>query len=814
MTQRPQPLRFVGPPVPRARPIPPSKWDEHKEELRSLYEERTLEDLMEFMKRTHSFEPSHRQYIYKFEKWGFKKYNTGGRETLQRPPIPPRLQHQLSVSAPERSLPNYPLVSSSTPKRPKSMGSLQSRGSQSSMDRPTVPPKKRQKLAEYIASRDPFADPEPDLPAAPAHDQDQYRATPSACGAPQMPYTGTAGTSQSTSPTYLGSSPRSALSSGLGAKTSTVSNTPGLIEDDSDWITINEQSDNDPLLSKSLDNLENLDFGKTPSLPLSVRLWSPNRRRFDSSRPIHTFSQEELTDMKLAAHFLQSLGFDSDAFELFTILLKRLKEPNTEPSWMRSSALISCVRSSFLSSQVEIARNELFKTLDEPRDTFTDVEHFIYRMLLAETYTRSDDKDSENFISEIAIGCELASDKMFDHLPAEHRSFDLLTYHYLNKCLEYLNTFVQDDWDQGSIFTDKEHLQIRILERIPGPFELRQSSMKNPLLRSCLTWCAKELSSITKLPDSWKAVQSDDDNYVYWTDHIGLYCGLWERWQAQRRDCFGSALAPWMLDTERLMGITPAELLSITCGLIMSAAPPRTLQSDLNLIIRARSGAATVSRLSDKDLGCQFLDTYSLLGTLFGSAPQRQYHDWVSFFAMLVNSTRERETFGDKARGFVRDFIEGDLNIILPGVPRDEEPGPSRQDSDRISPRLSENARRSMENLAATLLPTLASSIHSSELSAMRSLRDQIQQATRRSIDRAPSWGVGRLASQSHATIPTVSELSQAMASTLSLSSAQQAANAALDAIASASSDIFGMFSDVEVDGDPFSERYGEVVEG
>ncbi|KAF2791189.1 hypothetical protein K505DRAFT_310038 [Melanomma pulvis-pyrius CBS 109.77] len=777
MAQPPHQIRFVEAPTLRAKPIPHSKWDEHKEELCSLYQTQTLDELMVHMKDRYGFQPSRRQYIFQLGKWKAKKYNTlSGRDVpqLQIPHGPRRPRQPLSVSASGRSTPTYAARAAPpvAPKRPKSMASLQSRDSvRSSMDgRPAVPPKKRQKLALYMASRESLAS----LGL-------QFAST----GQP---------TSSDTSPLAAGS-PQSLHSNNIDEGTNTLSNTPGLVEDDSDWMTDQDYSDSDLLLPDGSNDFD-MRNGKMPSSQSTAGRSSLRRRRFDSSRPIHTFSQEELVDMKMAAHFLRSLGFDSDAFELFTILLKHLKEPSLQPSWMKASALISCVRSAYWLPQMDIARNELLKTLDEPRDASTDAEHFLYRMLLAETYTRSDEKDHEDFLSEMTIGCELVSDKMLDRLPDEHRCYDILTYHYLNKCLEYLNAFVKDPSDEGTVFTDKEHLQIRLMERIPGPFELRRGTMGNPCLRSCLQWCGKQLRTVLTSPDSWKDLQSNDMNYIYWTDHIGLYCALWERWQSQRRDCLGSSMDLWMFQTESRMGITSAELLSVTCGLIMSAAPPR-LQTGATLTVRARTGLQSVYRLTDKDLGCQFLDTFSLLGTLLGSAPQRQYHDPVSFFATLINSTREREAFSDRARAFSRGFIERDLNIILPNVQRDIE-SPTRRDTQALSLLLSGSAI-SMENFATAISPFFASSIHSSDLSAMQSLRDRIQQATRRSIDRAmvaPST-VGRAASRSYVSIPTVSEIS-AMTSTLSLSSTQAAANATLDAIAATSRDVRELFAGLD----------------
>lgn len=690
------------------------------------------------------------------------------------------------------------------------------------MERPAIPPKKRQKLQasldEYMANRarDPFADPPPAIdtnPGAP-----RSRAAPVELGSPiqqlatlgmQFASTGQPNPSHSSPFASLGSSPHSLLSSNTVGSGNTL--TPGLIEDDSDWATINDHSDTDLLLEDGFNDLEMIDADK--------ELNHAHPRHFDSSRPIHTFSRQELVDMKMAAHFLRSLGFDSDAFELFTILLKQLKESNSQPSWRTKAALIHCARSSCQSQQVDIARTELFKYLEEPRESSTDAEHFLYRMLLAETYSRSNEEENEKFLRDIAIGCELANDRMLDRLPEDHRSYDILTYHYLNKCLEYLNSLKEDSleentWDKGTIFTDKEHLQIRTVERIPGPFELRYGKMQNPCLRSCLDWCLRVLRSNILLPDGWPTLQSDGRHYLYWVDHIGLYCAFWERWQSQRRDCLGAALPRWMLETEARMGIHPAELLSIVCGMIMSAAPPR-LRSDADLIVRARTGVRTVCQMSDKDLGCQFLETYSLLRALIGSRPQRQYHDFATFLATLVNHGREREAFKGKACIFARRFIEDDLNIILPEVQEDTE-SEEHQNGTRLGLLLSENARLSMESLSAWF-PTLGgTSEHSSELSAMRRLRDQIEQAAqaarRKSIDRTsapPSNVFDRLASRSQASLPSMCELSR-MTSSLSLSPSMENANSYWDNLAAATRDLFQLFSELD---DPFRDRCGDNTE-
>jgi hypothetical protein len=54
----PQQFRWKGPVVPRAKPLPQEKWDEHKDLLCDLYPKMTLEDLMTMMRVKHNFAPS------------------------------------------------------------------------------------------------------------------------------------------------------------------------------------------------------------------------------------------------------------------------------------------------------------------------------------------------------------------------------------------------------------------------------------------------------------------------------------------------------------------------------------------------------------------------------------------------------------------------------------------------------------------------------------------------------------------------------------------------------------------------------------
>ena len=55
---------WKGPATARAKRMAPEKWEEHKEELCSLYQEITLEALVVIMKEKHDFAPSYVAFVY------------------------------------------------------------------------------------------------------------------------------------------------------------------------------------------------------------------------------------------------------------------------------------------------------------------------------------------------------------------------------------------------------------------------------------------------------------------------------------------------------------------------------------------------------------------------------------------------------------------------------------------------------------------------------------------------------------------------------------------------------------------------------
>jgi hypothetical protein len=113
-------------------------------------------------------------------------------------------------------------------------------------------------------------------------------------------------------------------------------------------------------------------------------------------------------------------------------------------------------------------------------------------------------------------------------------------------------------------------------------------------------------------------------------------------------------------------------------------------------------------------------------------------------------------------RAYAKDFIEKKLWIRLPSVVTDA--------------LKASTPRQSLEIVAAAFLPTLASSLHSSELASLRMIGDRIQRNVRdimQGVAMTMSSKVSIASPRSNRSFPTISmsELSQALSSSLSLSS-------------------------------------------
>lgn len=714
---------------------------------------------------------SRRQYIFQFEKWGINKYNTNsvGQSSLRAASGTHRatkttpwtencgistqnLSHAKVENDYENGEPSRLFKTPASPtKRPQSLtGSLR--------EKPPVPPKKRRKLAEYLASKNPYAD------LALVFYTSEKSFSGSLIPSP---------------PVQTGRTPGLTFPSNIDVNMDMDLDEHRILRDDESWTTSSSASQDAISLpcSGSLNSLSFYDAGSwTPQEALPNQ--DPLREGYiDSSRPIDTFSQDEIDDMKRAADFLQILRC-KDAFNLRILLFKRMKNTLNQPTLMISSALLSCARCAKTPSQIEIAQSLLLQKLDEPPELTTDAEKFLFRMVLAQTYVRIKEKTTARTHIEIAMGSDPVDKRRLTCLPLNNRSFDLMTYFYLTDGLSYQTKLREASLNNSSHqprFLSKREASTRLLAQVPGPFELQDGLMRNPCLRLCLQWCIGELECAPPLPDSWSHMTENRE--ISLMAKLGrIYFCLWERSQNHLKNQGKSGSMLWADQAENFMGIPSAQLLYIVCTLIMLTPPATSGRSNQDLVRRAHLGAKALANEPDEELGCKFI-TFLFTSWRLGRLSGRD-----------KAFSEQHKAFLNAQKVYAKNFIEKKLRIKLPDV---------------ISEALKASTpRQSLEIVAAAFIPTLASSLNSSELASLRMLRDRIRQNVKGAMTDVtmtlPSSMI-RCASRSNTTLLSMTELS-AMASSLSLSSLHQVGSSTLN-------NIRGRVAEVEAE-------LGETMQG
>lgn len=550
-------------------------------------------------------------------------------------------------------------------------------------------------------------------------------------------------------------------------------------------------------------------------------------RRIDSSRPIESFSQHELQDMKIAADCLLSLTFDEESFPLNVLLFKRIKQYSGCPTDVVYSALIACARSCEKPSQVEIAQNLLHQALDESKGPINEAENFVFRMLLADTYTRG--RKYEDAITHVkhAWRSVFPHENFLQCLPKEHRALDLILYHYLSRSVRYRELLADEDAPSNDVQLEanpallESQIQDQFLQKKPGPFELEGGRLNNPCIRSCIRWCTKVIEGTASEPRPWKTLIKKCEQH-HWAQGTGLQLlvtlrmtekqfylvlvfalelYLWRQWQTLRSDPAEQDDLLWAYQAENLMGISASELLGTVASLIIRESNYAKSKLNRGLLARARIGASRLSKLSDKKIGVNFLSAFSKTAHLGPHMSERTEYtsnlialSWKGMFDLW---NADQEAVKKVARLYATEFVEETLFMSLPEV-------------HHSAPLPSNESKTSPQIMCAALLPTLASSLKSSQLSSLRILRDRIQQNVQRAMQDAtmtlPS-DMFRDPRRSSTSLLSMDELSQAMASTLSLLPLHRASNSALDVLASMSDNVMYRLSDIRRNGSIHMQR-------
>lgn len=254
-------------------------------------------------------------------------------------------------------------------------------------------------------------------------------------------------------------------------------------------------------------------------------------REISSNRPIDTYSDAEIKDMKLAADYLKVLTLEADAFGLYVLILKHYQSISKQLHHVVSAAALNCADSAGTAAHREIAKSLLSPKLDEDEEGTTNVERFLFRMLFAQIYSRECHfiaaADQMNYARRYGSSAHLIS-----QLPAESRGLDLITYHNLMRCFSFdcdLTSIHLSGFHPDKVLsTEKSKLVELMLDRTPGPFEIQFGFMKNPCIRSCVEWCNRETLRMTLIPGVWKTLGSKS-KCVLWSETIAHFSCLWER---------------------------------------------------------------------------------------------------------------------------------------------------------------------------------------------------------------------------------------------------------------------------------------------
>lgn len=470
----------------------------------------------------------------------------------------------------------------------------------------------------------------------------------------------------------------------------------------------------------------------------------------DLDRPIDNFSEEEITNIKEAADYLTSFRYEAEAFPLYVLLLKRHRARLGDQTHGPCYPVFTSSQAAMLRGHSEILQNLLQLELDKAQQTASTLELFLAHMLLAETYchgynrTRPDDvKRHLEMAKPFFSGVDLIR-----LLPEYNRSLDFLAWHNIIRCLtgspdllleEYLEYWEMKEVDTISKVQDVENAFLR---RIPGPFEMRDDVMGNRCLPFCVQWCNSELSHISKLPVAWKTTNDSLSGFTY-ANTTALFTFLWDRWHEIQSAYPNPHLDLWVRETEARMGIPSAELLMTVCMMISDITRPKKLSKRyLNLLDISRLGVQALLQLTDKELARLFL---------------RNNH--ARYNIGSIQWRRERAVLQSVARSHIFGLMKRALRVAVP----------ERSASTPEATATSGQPLQTLKVLAVTILPTMASSLKSSEYSSLRKLRDRIKRTSNTAVPAAAALPL-RNSSKSIFSLQTMSELSVAMEKSLSLS--------------------------------------------
>ena len=427
--------------------------------------------------------------------------------------------------------------------------------------------------------------------------------------------------------------------------------------------------------------------GSELSLPqrwTSVDELSRFARGIDANRPIDTFSEIEIGNMKLAASFLEALLFEDESSYLYTLLIKRYRAEDKQQA--AYAAIISCTSNAKSKPQRQIAKSLLRGELQNKSSLLT---HFLFIMALAQIHVRR--SRYSKAVSFLKTGRRLCQENdLLQHLPHNSRAFDFATFLEVARCKRLPSgTFGLKDaenafcveFNSGDIASD---IVKPYLERVPGPFEIANGKMGNDCIRACLRWCKNVLRSTTSLRGIWKNMNRSSP-CISEAETIATFTFFWDRSQNHNPALMDSDLTIWITETEPRMGISNALLLIIICQMSKKTENYKRATSSSALIRNIQRRFQLLLDLSDTELATMLLKQH-MRRNMFGP--------WSS----------EENALQKVARAHVLDMLRKSIMVVLPDLDRTRD--------------LTDGGTTT--RIFASILPTLAPAFDSLSLRRMR----------------------------------------------------------------------------------------------
>jgi hypothetical protein len=397
----------------------------------------------------------------------------------------------------------------------------------------------------------------------------------------------------------------------------------------SSQITIPSRPIEDEESGSAPSNLESVAVDPTSSddpEEEQLTMWFTSwHRDISGRRPLDSFSPDELKRIRLAANYLECLGHFEDAFSLYNIILRRHRLAALRP--LPKTLLVDvitfsrCALQNFNCGIVErLLKDELGSLCQE-----SDASHAIRYLVLLRLAVIFEYRSKEGLQDGDDPATMLQNESsdavsLINHLPADDRFLDLPLFHTFYRA-HGPKTEEMDFWEWGASPLEEskaersDDLGNVFLSRKPGPFEIKDGTMENPCIRSCLTWCSQQVDNMTMILDYWNVGLAHmqqwekDDFLVAHAESEALFVSLWTRWNldvVSRTETW-----MWMNATQSRMGITPSELLRVTAELIRRAAPLERTSTPARLIQQFEDGVKKLIRFSNSTLARLFLRKFA-----------------------------------------------------------------------------------------------------------------------------------------------------------------------------------------------------------